>query len=127
MASTITMETILLIDPTTGGTTPAIQENQWQWEPIHFAWYTILQLVSAVAGMIGNLLVMAVIFGRKHPRTPTDTLIGTLAVADFLTSVFLIPVPAAIRVPSTWLGEFYCKVIFTSRPCSHSSARPFSP
>ncbi|XP_072179319.1 galanin receptor 2a-like [Diadema setosum] len=90
--------------------------DQWLWASVSWEWWTILQLVSAIVGTVGNLLVICVIFRPKIVRRSTDTLIGALAVADFLTSVFLIPIPDILRVPPSWLGEFYCKFIFTSRP-----------
>ncbi|XP_071508809.1 trace amine-associated receptor 9-like [Diadema antillarum] len=89
--------------------------DYWQWQPVAFMWWSILQLASAFIGFFGNGLVMLVVFQRKAKRNSTDKLIGSLAVADFLTSLFLVPVPDVINIPSTWLGELYCKVMYTAR------------
>ncbi|XP_071495087.1 trace amine-associated receptor 9-like [Diadema antillarum] len=68
----------------------------------------------SMLGIVGNLIVILVVFQRRHTCRSTDVLIGALAVADFFTSVFMVPLPTPLRVPETWLGNVYCKVIYTS-------------
>ncbi|XP_071496632.1 allatostatin-A receptor-like [Diadema antillarum] len=85
----------------------------WQWIPIHWTWNLVIQLISAIVGIVGNLLVIIVLFQRRAKSRSMDTLIGGLAVADFLTSVFIIPIPRASSVPETWQGEVYCRVVDT--------------
>ncbi|XP_054754393.2 trace amine-associated receptor 6-like [Lytechinus pictus] len=87
----------------------------WIAHQIVWPWWKIIQLTAAIAGIIGNLLVMLVVFRPQKARRSTDTLLGALAIADFLTSVFLIPIPDVSNIPYTWLGGFYCKVIYTAR------------
>ena len=53
-------------------------------------------------------------FGDERGSRSTDRLIGALASADLLTSIFIIPLPHTSHVPQSWLGETYCKVVFTS-------------
>nr|XP_054768374.1 allatostatin-A receptor-like [Lytechinus pictus] len=83
----------------------------WSWYPITWSWWTIMQLVSAIVGILGNGLVILVLFQRRKKSRSTDTLVSALAVADFLTSVVIIPVPQAATFPSTFLGEFYCRIL----------------
>ncbi|XP_041479381.1 dopamine receptor 4-like [Lytechinus variegatus] len=83
----------------------------WSWYPVTWSWWTIMQLVSAIAGILGNGLVILVLFQRRKKSRSTDTLVSALAVADFLTSVVILPVPQAATFPSTFLGEFYCRVL----------------
>ncbi|XP_072165307.1 allatostatin-A receptor-like [Diadema setosum] len=85
----------------------------WQWIPISWTWNVVVQLISAIVGIVGNLLVIVVLFQRRAKSRSMDTLIGGLAVADFLTSVFIIPIPRASTVPNTWQGEVYCRVVDT--------------
>ncbi|XP_072165306.1 allatostatin-A receptor-like [Diadema setosum] len=85
----------------------------WQWIPISWTWNLVVQLISAIAGIVGNLLVIAVLFQRRAKSRSMDTLIGGLAVADFLTSVFIIPIPRASFVPKTLRGEVYCRFVAT--------------
>ena len=87
----------------------------WVWLPMEWSWWAIAQLFSAILGICGNLLVMLVLFNRRRARRSTDTLIGALAFADFLTSVFLIPHPQIATLPSdTWLAQVYCIIIHPS-------------
>ncbi|XP_003727951.2 prolactin-releasing peptide receptor-like [Strongylocentrotus purpuratus] len=87
----------------------------WVWLPMEWPWWVIAQLFSAILGICGNLLVMLVLFNKRRARRSTDTLIGALAFADFLTSVFLIPHPQIATLPSdTWLAQVYCRIIHTS-------------
>ncbi|XP_071487053.1 trace amine-associated receptor 9-like [Diadema antillarum] len=67
----------------------------------------------SILGIVGNLIVILVIFQRRNICRSTDALIGALAVADFFTSVFMVPLPTPLRVPGTWLGDFYCKVVYS--------------
>ncbi|XP_041474421.1 QRFP-like peptide receptor [Lytechinus variegatus] len=85
----------------------------FSWSPMDWSWSVILQLISAILGILGNLLVIVVLFNRRKKNRSTDTLISCLAVADFLTSVMLIPNPSPTYIPNTWLGELYCRFVFT--------------
>ncbi|XP_071497151.1 trace amine-associated receptor 6-like [Diadema antillarum] len=101
-------EVLELAGPTN---TPA----EWSWFPFQWTWWVILQLIFALLGIVGNLLVMVVLFHRNRVRRSTDTLIGALAIADFATSVFLLPIPIIKSLPSnSVLAGFYCKVVHTS-------------
>lgn len=88
--------------------------SDWSWTPITWSWWLIIQLVLAILGISGNLLVILVLFQRRKYRKPTDILIGGLAVADFITSIFMIPQPKLSGVPDTILGEIACKLIYSS-------------
>ena len=84
----------------------------WSWLDVPWSWYMVLQLVLGVAGVVGNLLVVLVLLQRRAFSQSTDTLITALAAADLFTSLLIIPVPKADVVPSSWLGEFYCRFVF---------------
>ncbi|XP_054772850.2 galanin receptor type 1-like [Lytechinus pictus] len=86
----------------------------WLWQPITWSWWVILQMTTALFGIVGNSLVIIIIFQRRKKSRSTDTLVGALAVADLITSIFMVPLPPTNRVPSTALGKFYCKVVYTS-------------
>lgn len=85
-------------------------DSDWSFHPITWSLWVILQMVSAIIGILGNGLVMMVLFQRRAKSRSTDTLVGGLAAADFLTSIFMISVPKVERLPATWLGEVYCKI-----------------
>ena len=83
----------------------------WSWYPMSWPWTSILRLNSAIIGIVGNAIVIIVVFNRRVSKNSTDILIGSLAVADLLSSIAIIPVPRIKYVPSTWLGEVYCRVV----------------
>eukprot|EP00057_Strongylocentrotus_purpuratus_P003364 XP_003726495.1 PREDICTED: G-protein coupled receptor 161-like [Strongylocentrotus purpuratus] len=85
----------------------------FSWCPMDWSWLVIIQLISAITGIVGNFLVIVVLFHRRSKNKATDTLISGLAFADFLTLVFLIPIPMTVYIPKTWLGEVYCRLVFT--------------
>ncbi|XP_041483864.1 gastrin/cholecystokinin type B receptor-like [Lytechinus variegatus] len=94
----------------------------WLWVPIKWNWWMKIQMATAVVGILGNLLVIVLLFQRRKKSRATDTLIGALATADFVTSIFMIPLPTAERVPMTILGEVYCRLIFSKFLLFSSSA-----
>ncbi|XP_071486979.1 trace amine-associated receptor 9-like [Diadema antillarum] len=94
----------------------AVPKVLWKWQSVTWTWVTTLQLTMSMLGIVGNLTVILVLFQRRHNCRSTDAMIGALAAADFLTSVFMFPLPTALRVPETWLGDVYCKVVYTSMP-----------
>ena len=87
---------------------------EWTWIAVSWEWWQILQLILAIVGIIGNFVVLLVICRPGRKRTSTDTLIGALAVADFLTSIFIIPHRQARTVPSTLTAQVYCRIINSS-------------
>ncbi|XP_071488584.1 allatostatin-A receptor-like [Diadema antillarum] len=91
-------------------------EPEWEVMPLKWTWYIILQLISGILGTLGNLLVAVIIFQRRSSARSTDILIGSLAIADFLTSIFIIPTPRPIRVPNSWRGMLYCLILFPDIP-----------
>lgn len=86
-------------------------EVGWSWKPFLSTWSDVMHLMSGILGLIGNFLVMLALWKRRASTRSTDRLIGALALADFLTSIFVIPLPGARTVPSSMLGEFYCKMV----------------
>ncbi|XP_071494773.1 allatostatin-A receptor-like [Diadema antillarum] len=86
----------------------------WDWQAVVWSWWLIIQMFTAMLGIVGNSLVIIVLFTRRQLSRSTDTLIGALAAADLLASVFMLPHPVPLTVPSSVLGQLYCKVVYTS-------------
>lgn len=80
----------------------------WSWLPLVWNWWVILQLMSAVLGMAGNLLVILVLYQCRAASRSTDILVGSLATADFLASFLMIPIPPHQTVPVSRIGNVYC-------------------
>ena len=108
------MTTIKLTTETDNAMSSASYPSDWSWMPVSWTWWEILQLILAVIGIVGNFLVMLVLFHPRRKRRSTDSLIAALAVADFLTSVFIVPYGHASTLPDTTPGEIYCRVAFSS-------------
>ncbi|XP_071500768.1 allatostatin-A receptor-like [Diadema antillarum] len=93
---------------------PKALSTGWSWQDIVWSWWLILQMFTAMLKIVGNSLVIIVLFTRRELSRSTDTLIGALAAADLLASIFMIPLPLPTTVPSSVLGQMYCKVVYTS-------------
>ncbi|XP_006825008.1 allatostatin-A receptor-like [Saccoglossus kowalevskii] len=72
------------------------------------------EIVIAAVGVISNLVVIIVMIGIPHLRSQlTFRLTASLAVADLLASIFLVPrtLRGFFAVPSGIAGEIYCRTV----------------
>ena len=88
-------------------------------EPLsHVAWgdpalVSSLAILVAINGLVvgGNVLVIIAVFSTPKLRTVTNLFIASLAVADLLLGVAVLPFSVTVEVFHTWLfGELWCSV-----------------
>nr|XP_054765825.1 allatostatin-A receptor-like [Lytechinus pictus] len=85
--------------------------DSWEWNALRWGIFDCIQVLIGVFGIIGNLLVIVVLAQRRGALHSMDIMVGALAIADLVSSVFIIPVPTSKRIPRTPLGLFFCKMI----------------
>lgn len=88
-------------------------KQEWAYD-YHWDAIIVLQLVAAITGIVGNFLVIIVYVYRRRMRNTTNAFIVNLAVADVVTSLFIVPLPRYYNIPQSWHGRLYCKLIFSS-------------
>ncbi|XP_054760995.2 alpha-2A adrenergic receptor-like [Lytechinus pictus] len=108
------LSTSVAIDANGGNGTSATEEASFAWSSIPWNPLVIIQMIFSLLGIFGNALVIVVLYQHRAANRVTDTLIGNLAAADLLTSLFVIPIPRVLHVPGSWEGQVYCKVIQSS-------------
>ncbi|XP_053344114.1 trace amine-associated receptor 13c-like [Clarias gariepinus] len=76
--------------------------------------YILLYVCSAAVILLtvcGNMLVIISVFHFKQLHTPTNTLVLSLAVSDFLVGIFVMPVLLIWIIESCWIfGKVFCSI-----------------
>ncbi|XP_078282726.1 C-X-C chemokine receptor type 5-like [Rhinoraja longicauda] len=70
----------------------------------------IIYFLVFLLGTIGNSLVLAILLRYKRSRSPTDSYLLHLAVADLLL-VLVLPFFAIERISQWFFGTFLCKIL----------------
>ncbi|EEB16738.1 class A rhodopsin-like G-protein coupled receptor GPRnna3, putative [Pediculus humanus corporis] len=81
---------------------------QLTWEDLALA--TVL-CIFIIITVVGNTLVILAVIVTKRLRTVTNCYVMSLAVADWLVGVFVMPPKVALHLMGSWeLGEIFCDI-----------------
>ena len=72
---------------------------------------TILAVIVIILAMIGNTLVIYIVFTVTHMRSSTNTLIANMAFADLLMTIDIPYILKWVYVLSSWFGTFIGTVL----------------
>ena len=72
---------------------------------------TILAVIVFILAMIGNTLVIYIVFTVNHMRSSTNTLIANMAFADLLMTIDIPYILKWFYVMSSWFGTFVGTVL----------------
>ncbi|KAM9496064.1 trace amine-associated receptor 13c-like [Clarias gariepinus] len=76
--------------------------------------YILLYVCSAAVVLLtvcGNILVIISVFHFKQLHTPTNMLVLSLAVSDFLAGIFVMPLMLIWTIESCWIfGKDFCTI-----------------
>ena len=79
--------------------------------------------VIVLLGLVGNVLVIAVVFSNKSMKTTANMLFASLAFADLLFVIFCVPFTAAGYAKTQWpFGHIWCKIVnYLIYVCAYAS------
>lgn len=74
-------------------------------------------------GLVGNLLVIIVVFSYKQMQNTTNILIVSLAFADLFFIIFCVPFTATLYALPIWpFGDIWCKIVnYLMYVCAYAS------
>ena len=72
---------------------------------------TILAVIVIILAMIGNTLVIYIVFTVTHMRSSTNTLIANMAFADLLMTIDIPYILKWVYLSSSWFGTFMGTVL----------------
>ena len=72
---------------------------------------TIVGVLIFIFALIGNIVVIYIVFTVNHMRSPTNTLIANMAVADLLMTINLPYILKFFYVGHKWFGTFMGTVL----------------
>lgn len=71
-----------------------------------------VQLIINALGVVGNVLVVVAYYMGDMYMVSVNDFVLSLAYADLLAAILLLPIPKFITMPTDFLGHLYCTFIY---------------
>jgi len=100
-----------------------------EWETRHHDWSFLFVLVFIVAGGVGNILVCLAVCLDRRLQNVTNYFLLSLAIADLLVSLFVMPLGAIPGFLGKLLPRYFLKYYFPKNTdsCSRKNKKTFNP
>lgn len=80
--------------------------------PISISIVIALLMIVVTIGVLGNLMVIVIVFKNSTMRTTPNAMVASLAVADLLVLLMSVPFKIIFLFTKTWpFGNVWCKVV----------------
>ncbi|OQV18491.1 D(2) dopamine receptor A [Hypsibius exemplaris] len=76
-------------------------------------WWALIGIVFILAGLLGNVLVCCAVITDRRLQTPTNYFLLSLAIADLLVSVLVMPLGMSVEIMSYWPFNFPTCVLYS--------------
>ncbi|XP_021920808.1 tyramine/octopamine receptor-like isoform X2 [Zootermopsis nevadensis] len=95
-------------DVTNGSDTGPTSERELTWQNVCLA---VLLCILILVTVVGNTLIIVAVMTTRRLRTVTNCFVMSLAVADWLVGIFVMPLKVALQIMGTWeLGWVLCDI-----------------
>ncbi|XP_050502365.1 5-hydroxytryptamine receptor 2A isoform X1 [Diabrotica virgifera virgifera] len=99
------------------------RENFVTWSGLHYDWSFLFVVVFIIAGGLGNILVCLAVLLDRRLQNVTNYFLLSLAIADLLVSLFVMPLGAIPGFLGSWpFGFVWCNVYVTCDVLACSSS-----
>ncbi|XP_041453398.1 neuromedin-B receptor-like [Lytechinus variegatus] len=80
--------------------------------PISFTIVIVLLMIVVIIGVLGNFMVIVIVFKDSAMRTTPNAMVASLAVADLLVLLMSVPYKIIFLFTQTWpFGHIWCKIV----------------
>ncbi|XP_045168470.1 neuromedin-K receptor-like isoform X2 [Mercenaria mercenaria] len=112
---TTTVKTTVLFNDTNSNVTEVFNISEpgsmRPWNTIEKVVFGTWLSISMLCAVIGNLMVIVVVFRHKGMQTRTNMFLVNLAIADFLVGILLAPFSLTTLISEKWIfGEVMCNI-----------------
>lgn len=98
------------MDNASDNATALVEESVW-----YITSTSIAMILLAICTIVGNIFVIHAVFSNKALRIVPNFFIVSLAIADMLVSILVMPFHISTNITGTWIfGQVVCQIWLTS-------------